>query len=221
MQKQGRKLEGLSSSASTCSYILPAHVGARVKKCKYPHAKNGWQSKITHHKCMAARTIYVPLDPSIRMACILPDHKEPHNHPILPARKASRNLKDQYRKCIQAAGIAGNTVCIIDNVSFFGFSPKYTSNSWDYSVLGLASLSEGQKVCVRQQIMQQEKKKVYPHGLGIEGIQHIMKEDLKSQDLPLDEQYIHSMKTTLTGATLVFTADPFLLGLIHFAIMIQ
>ena len=77
---------------------------------EYPHSKNGRQSKMVHHECRATRTIYIPVDDSLRMACIVPNHKHPHSHPILPSVKVSRELKDQYVKAIRAAGIAGNTV---------------------------------------------------------------------------------------------------------------
>lgn len=46
-----------------------------------------------------------------------------------------------------------------------------------------------------------------------------MDEDLKKLDPA--QRYIHSIKTTPTGAKLIFTADTFLLGLIHHAVSIQ
>lgn len=46
-----------------------------------------------------------------------------------------------------------------------------------------------------------------------------MDQDLKK--LEREGRYIHSIKTTPTGAKLIFTADTFLLGLIHHAISIQ
>ena len=44
-------------------------------------------------------------------------------------------------------------------------------------------------------------------------------QDLKK--LEPEGRYIHSIKTTPTGAKLIFTADAFLLGLIHHAVSIQ
>ena len=47
----------------------------------------------------------------------------------------------------------------------------------------------------------------------------MMDQDLKK--LEPEGQYIHSIKTTPTGAKLIFTADVFLLSLIHHAVSIQ
>jgi hypothetical protein len=49
------------------------------------------------------------------MACVVPNHEEPHNHPILPAAKASRDIKSLFKRCIDAAGIVGATVKSIEN----------------------------------------------------------------------------------------------------------
>lgn len=57
----------------------------------------------------------MPTDPAIRMACVVPNHEEPHNHPILPAAKASRDIKSLFKRCIDAAGIVGATVKSIEN----------------------------------------------------------------------------------------------------------
>jgi hypothetical protein len=65
--------------------------------------------------CEATRTIFVPENPSIRMACVIMDPSEPHTHPILPATKASFEIKKMYRECILAAGVHGQTVRTVDN----------------------------------------------------------------------------------------------------------
>jgi len=40
---------------------------------------------------------------------------EPHTHPILPATKASFEIKNMYRECVVAAGVHGTTVRTVDN----------------------------------------------------------------------------------------------------------
>ena len=148
---------------------------------EYPHSKNGRQSKMVHHECHASQTIYIPVDDSLRMACIVPNCKQPHNHPILPSIKVSRELKDQYVKAIQVAGIAGNTVRTIDNGSY----DIYFSSSFKFSCIDLTFLAPSttaifgmspslaapalQSRRVREQILRKEKKRTYPCGLGIEG----------------------------------------------------
>lgn len=49
------------------------------------------------------------------MACVIMDPSEPHTHPILPATKASFEIKKMYRECILAAGVHGQTVRTVDN----------------------------------------------------------------------------------------------------------
>ena len=49
------------------------------------------------------RTIFIPEDPRIRMACVIIEPSEPHTHPILPAMKASFGIKNMYRECVIAA----------------------------------------------------------------------------------------------------------------------
>ena len=49
------------------------------------------------------------------MACIVPNHEHPHSHPVLPASKASRDIKDLYRSCVEAAGVIGSTVQSVEN----------------------------------------------------------------------------------------------------------
>ncbi len=136
---------------------------------EYPHSKNGRQSKMVHHECSASRTIYIPIDDSIRMACIVPNHKQPHTHPILPSVKVSREIKDQYVKAIQVAGIAGNTVRTIDNglcdiyfsSSFWCINLTFPAQSTT-QIFGMSpSLAAPalQSRRVREQILRKEKKR--------------------------------------------------------------
>lgn len=117
-----------------CGRIVPAHIGSRVSHCsksnsfklpvvrnnltiyqEFPHLGNGSQGALVHHKCSAYRTIYVPEDPAIRKACVVPNHKEPHNHPILPPTKTPIAIKEIYRKCVNNSGIVGSSVRSVDN----------------------------------------------------------------------------------------------------------
>ncbi|KAG6822111.1 hypothetical protein H0H92_015221, partial [Tricholoma furcatifolium] len=102
-----QSLDGFNS-APGCSRIIPAHVGGKVPKCRYPHNADGQPSTVVRHKCPASRVIYVPLDPKIRMACVVPN-LVPHNHPILPAVKASHDIKALFNNCIDAVGVVGAT----------------------------------------------------------------------------------------------------------------
>jgi hypothetical protein len=81
----------------------------------YPHSADGTLSKMVRRDCEATRTIFVPEDPRIRMACVIMEPNEPHTHPILPATKASLGIKNMYRECVIAAGVHGTTVRTVDN----------------------------------------------------------------------------------------------------------
>ena len=84
-----------------------------------PHLGNGSQAALIHHTCSAYRIIYVPEDPEICKACVVPNHKEPHNHPILSPMKTPVAIKEIYRKCVNNSGIVGSSVRTVDNGEFF------------------------------------------------------------------------------------------------------
>jgi hypothetical protein len=70
-----------------------------------------------NYPCSARRTIYIPIDPSLRVALIV--HKGiPHNHPMPKIDKASYETKSAYRKCVEAVGIVGATVQKVDQGHF-------------------------------------------------------------------------------------------------------
>ena len=132
----GRNLPGFEEPFP-CGRIVPAYIGSRVSHCSklspvshrlvagnnkfsdFPHLGNGSQATLIHHACSAYRIIYVPEDPTIRKACVVPDHEEPHNHPILPPTKTPIAIKEIYRKCIKNLGIAGSSVRTVDNGEVF------------------------------------------------------------------------------------------------------
>lgn len=70
--------------------------------------------RVVHRGCFAERTIYVPIDPSVRKALIV-HHDIPHNHPMPALKKASFELKEAYRQCVRMAGTVGATVSKVDN----------------------------------------------------------------------------------------------------------
>ena len=127
---KGKSLSEFETVLS-CARIVPGHIGAKIKRCRktslalgypifislsgYPHSANGTLSKMVRHECEATRTIFVPENSSIRMACVVMEPSDPHTHPILPATKASYSIKNMYRECILTAGIHGKTVRTIDN----------------------------------------------------------------------------------------------------------
>ncbi|THU81645.1 hypothetical protein K435DRAFT_972274 [Dendrothele bispora CBS 962.96] len=114
------QLEGISQM-STCSRIIPSRVGYRASgRCRYPHNADGSFSTMVKHQCNAYRTIFVPLDTSIRQACIIYDIEKPHSHPALPLSKPTKTALELYRKCIEATGV------ISDYIANFGIIASST-----------------------------------------------------------------------------------------------
>ena len=91
----------------------------------FPHLGNGSQAALIHHACSAYRIIYVPEDLVIRKACVVPNHKEPHNHPILPPTKTPVAIKEIYRKCVKNSGIVGSSVHTVNNGEVYLFCNEY------------------------------------------------------------------------------------------------
>ena len=55
------------------------------------------------------------------MACIVPDHEEPHSHPILPPMKTPVAIEGVYRKCIkmQASLVVQSALLIMMKCKLF------------------------------------------------------------------------------------------------------
>ena len=45
----------------------------------------------------------------------MPNHEEPHLHPILPVTKTPVAIKEIYWKCVNSAGLVGSSVRTVDN----------------------------------------------------------------------------------------------------------
>ncbi|KDR65997.1 hypothetical protein GALMADRAFT_131200 [Galerina marginata CBS 339.88] len=205
----GGTLDGINDEL-LCSRIVPAHIGGRVKLCKIPHNSDGTLSEVNLRPCPASRTIYIPLDPTIRVLVILYDHLKPHNHPILPATKTSREVRELYSRCIDAVGSAGSTVQKIENAPstrlILGKTPSLLAPALqDHAVKG--------------RLLTKAKKKAFPFGVNIEGVTHLQGQDI--ENLPVDKRYIQSVKKNVSGADIIFTANPYLLSRIHKALTIQ
>ncbi|KAJ6629784.1 hypothetical protein B0H10DRAFT_2428145 [Mycena sp. CBHHK59/15] len=106
-----------SKDTPPCSAIVHPTTGLKQRHCPHSHIFNGQvlTSSIVNRPCDAARTIYVPVNPSIRKALIIHSHNVAHNHPMPALKKASFELKESYRQCIKAAGCVGVTVAKVDN----------------------------------------------------------------------------------------------------------
>ncbi|KAF7972867.1 hypothetical protein HWV62_16642 [Athelia sp. TMB] len=149
------------AGSKDCSRVISAHIGHKNKECPHSHYKNGKpvRGQIVRRMCEAFREIFVPVDEDIRFAVVLPDHTRPHNHPMPPAVKASHDVRQQYIKSVQAAGVLGATVKLIDNAPttkalFGGKAPGLAHPSLQVGRLK-RDLIRGQKIVTS------------PEGLGV------------------------------------------------------
>ncbi|KAJ7482421.1 hypothetical protein FB451DRAFT_1393776 [Mycena latifolia] len=105
-----------SKDTALSSAIVHLHTGLRQQHCPHAHIINGQAvtSRTVNRPCDVTRTIYVPLDLSIRKA-LVHNCSRPHNYPMPPLTKVSYELKVSYRECIKARGCVGATVAKVDN----------------------------------------------------------------------------------------------------------
>ena len=254
----GNNLPGFEEPFA-CGHIVPSHIGSRVSHCSKsetfwvplagntnhfsdsPHLGNGSQAMLVHHACSAYRTIYVPKDLVIHKACVVPNHEEPHNHPILPPTKTPVAIIEIYRKCVKNSGIVGSTVRSVDNgeVQLFysediclrGILAQTTKITLGRSPSIYAPTLQNNRI--KQDIIREEKKKSYPCGTDLPGtylpynflllflndllllgVIYLMNKDLNK---PVNERYVHGFATTIHGGRILLTANSYLLTRIHHA----
>ncbi|KAJ6596762.1 hypothetical protein B0H10DRAFT_1959922 [Mycena sp. CBHHK59/15] len=186
----GQALAGDDSKDTLpCSCIVHPHTGLKQKYCPHAHITNGKsqaRSRIQNHPCPAARTIYVPLDPTIQKALIIHNNNTPHNHPMPPLSKASLELKAIYRECIKATGCVGATVAkapstkiLLDGKSPAEFAPALQLKQTKRKLVREAKL-DAQRASMSQ----------------------LFFDDLKK---PIDERYIQSIVALPDGGIIILT----------------
>jgi hypothetical protein len=85
------------------------------------HLVNGRSVRGTmiRHPCNAYMTIYVPVDTTMRLACVVLDSSKPHTHPMPTLAKMSLDIDKIYRRCVRGAGVLGTTVQKVDDGAHF------------------------------------------------------------------------------------------------------
>ncbi|KAJ7456176.1 hypothetical protein FB451DRAFT_1564753 [Mycena latifolia] len=185
-----------SKDTPPCSAIVHPHTGLRQQHCPHAHIINGKAviSRIVNRPCEATRTIYVPVDPSIRKALIVHGHGNAHNHPMPALTKVSYELKASYRQCIKAVGCVGATVAKVDNAPSTQllldgktpgeFAPAFQSNR------------------VKRKLVREAKQEAYPAGLDAAGAFKMFFDDLKKG---VDDRYVQRVLTMPDGGLMVLT----------------
>ncbi|KAJ7870040.1 hypothetical protein B0H14DRAFT_3132169 [Mycena olivaceomarginata] len=165
-----------SADTAACSAIVHPTTGRKLRNCPYAHIFNGKRqpSVITNHPCPARRTIYVPLDNSIRKALIIHNDNIPHNHPMPPLKKAVHEQKEKYRTCIRGVGTVGATVSKVDNAA----STEFLLDGQRPGEYAPALQSNP----LKRKLVREEKLASYPAGLDTAGAFNLFWEDLKKPD---------------------------------------
>ncbi|KAK6977676.1 hypothetical protein R3P38DRAFT_3295002 [Favolaschia claudopus] len=78
----------LAAQSPTCNAIVHPTTGLKQRTCAHTHIINGISasSGVVNRECPATRTIFVPVDPSIRKAVVVHPQNIAHNHPIPPLK---------------------------------------------------------------------------------------------------------------------------------------
>jgi len=129
--------------------------------------------------CSAERTVFVPVDASLRMAVVVPNHHKPHTHPMPLMTKASYDAKASYRENILSVGVLGATVKKVDNgkqLVLFG----YTTSTKVCAAASTKLLHHGQtpgstfmslnQSHIKHDLITEAKLAKSPAGLGIVGM---------------------------------------------------
>ncbi|KAJ7191167.1 hypothetical protein B0H12DRAFT_1172358, partial [Mycena haematopus] len=183
-----------SKDTAPCSAIVHPTTGRKQRTCPHNHIINGRAvtSSIVHRPCEARRTIYVPLDSSIRKALII-HGSSAHNHPMPVLKKASFGVRKSYRQCIKGSGCVAATVAKVDNAPstklLLGMKPAEFSPAL-----------QSQKV--KQRLVREVKMEQYPAGLGPAGAFKLFFDDLKKG---VDERYIQRVVTMPDGGIMILT----------------
>jgi len=70
------------------------------------------EGKLIHRPCKSRIRIWSPIDRTDRRAIVITDH--PHNHPVPPHEKLTREGRDKYVKASEMLGPAGLTAGKVD-----------------------------------------------------------------------------------------------------------
>ncbi|KAJ6625162.1 hypothetical protein B0H10DRAFT_2186338 [Mycena sp. CBHHK59/15] len=142
----------------------------------------------------------------IRRAVVFHPGSIAHNHPMPPILKVLHEAKAKYRSCVDAVGCVGATVAKVDNAP----STKLLLDGQTPAEYSTALHTKR----IKHDIVAQQKRKVYPAGLGIpvySGTYQLYLEDLEK---PIAEQYSHHFINALNGGLIIFTCFTALLSLL-------
>ncbi|KAJ3498258.1 hypothetical protein NMY22_g19617 [Coprinellus aureogranulatus] len=167
-----------------CARILHPSVGKKGKaKCDYPHVRDGMAivGRIVHQDCPNTVHIWAPVDRTDRQAIIIID--KPHNHPMFPPVKASREAKERYREAVEELqGTSNLTVLNVDKAP--STSRIFGNQRPEEFDAALANTR------VKRDIVSSVKNKSAPLGTSIAGV---LNEQNIEKTIPKEQRYIHKV----------------------------
>ncbi|KAK6992570.1 hypothetical protein R3P38DRAFT_3084685 [Favolaschia claudopus] len=186
-----------SKDTSACSAILHPTTGFKQRTgCAHTHIINGVgvSSAIVNRECDAKRTIFVPVDPSIRKALVVHPHNIAHNHPMPALKKASIQTKNTYVKLVKDHGVVGATVRKVDCAASTKVSLKGKTPAEHDPALHSAQL--------KRRLIAATKKEAYPDGLDIAGACKLFLNDISKG---IDDKYVQRLVTLPDGGVMILT----------------
>ncbi|KAH6897587.1 hypothetical protein BKA70DRAFT_1563041 [Coprinopsis sp. MPI-PUGE-AT-0042] len=200
---QNLNLTGLQERS--CAKLVTPRIGLKGRaECHYPHLRDGRsiQGKLKKNECHARIRIWSPLDREDRRAIVILEG--PHNHPMFPSTKVSRDAKEKYKEAVMKMGVEGATPLACDKAlttqAIFG---TLTPSAYHP---GLANTR------VRRDLVKEVKREVAPHGHGLEGVLHYM--TTVERVLPERDRYVHKTIAE-SGFSLILTLFPGLVERLH------
>ncbi|KAF7367934.1 hypothetical protein MSAN_00858400 [Mycena sanguinolenta] len=193
-----------SKDTPPCTKFVPGSTGFKQMFCPHPHIVSGVavRSRIVRHACKTKRSIYVPVDLSIRKVLIVTNGVG-HNHLMPVLSKIPLAAQEKYKECIRAVGGVGATVAKVDN------APSTKQLLGGKTPAGFAPGLHSKPA--KAKIIAKIKRQLFPNGTDAAGVFSFY---LNGLTKPLPERYIHSYLTTPDGGICILTCVPYLLKLL-------
>ncbi|KAF8144323.1 hypothetical protein K438DRAFT_1992965 [Mycena galopus ATCC 62051] len=197
-----------SKDTKQCADIVHPICGKKKKGgCCISHIVGGISRKgdIEHHPCKVKRTIYWPVDRSIRKALIWHDATKPaHTHPLPAFTKVTPEAVEGYDAAIAAFGVASTTVGKVEMsastpVALGGKTPGQFAPAL-------------QSTAVKGRLIHRGKEGIPLEWVSQASAFHMYQEDLKR--LNVEDRYVHRVVTVAAGGTMILTCVPGLLELL-------
>ncbi|KAJ6613833.1 hypothetical protein B0H10DRAFT_1951225 [Mycena sp. CBHHK59/15] len=103
----GEKIVEDEDQEDECCKVYSSRQGKKA----FNHIKEGrpFEAKVTHLPCEAESFIFIPHEDKhselAQMCIVIPDHKQPHRHPVPPLLKVTHAVGEKYKECVRKLGL--------------------------------------------------------------------------------------------------------------------